>query len=379
MIKYIDKQTIDSYVFPATEQAENIKKYLLPFFRHESDRLISNMHVEAALLEIENIVIPVFITNKNYRDNYTVSFYSQFIVYPLEELRFLKSGLLRGFSRFMLNILKYFLKSFHINKTVYIYNLGVSTVLHDEKHLKYNIVEEVTHFLTDKFPNYQLAWRSLNDYTEKALFSTLTKTGYKKVLSRKILISRKHDELSASHRKHLNADFRHLTKNKFTIRRTECVTEDEAGKITELYHQLYINKYSSQNPLITPLYLSELKDFYSFHLLYDTDKIIGALAYYHNNRYLTAPLLGYDFSYDKKYGLYRILTSDLYFSVIKTPYILNWSSGVEVFKKNRGAFVVTEYNCVYYNHLNFYRRISWRILCGVVNTIAVKILNNNEV
>ncbi|UPG63355.1 hypothetical protein [Metabacillus endolithicus] len=68
-----------------------LKTYFEPLIEYEISRFIENVHSEIYLLEVDDLLLPVSVTDKQYKDSYVASPYTHYISYAKEELWELKN------------------------------------------------------------------------------------------------------------------------------------------------------------------------------------------------------------------------------------------------------------------------------------------------
>ncbi len=137
----------------------------------------------------------------------------------------------------------------------------------------------------------------------------------------------------------------------------------EAGRMAELYSELYVRKYSAMNPQYTEDFFRLIIESEEFHVngwhddgrleAFNIRLIQGGVNHW--------SICGYDMSAPKRKGLFRLIAAeDLLgpgdFNVI------NWGGGNSSFKKFRGARPALEYDLVFDDHLPLRRRIPWRVV-----------------
>lgn len=191
--------------------------------------------------------------------------------------------------------------------------------------------------------------------------------------SRSIYILRQFDGFPSKIKCELRRDARLLENSGFHCQKTAYESD-----ILNLYNNLYIQKYSHYNPKFTNEFVTLMSEneLLSFHVLKTAqDKTIAVSGHFDRQGIMTTPIVGYDFSYDKSYGLYRQISIKLFLEAKKHNYILNHSSGVGRFKMNRGAERYWEYRVIFTKEINFYRRLIYKVLQFVINKIGVPMMD----
>lgn len=128
------------------------------------------------------------------------------------------------------------------------------------------------------------------------------------------------------------------------------------------YRQLYLSKYSKNSPDFTAEYFKELlgNKVLSFYGIEDSKgNLLAFFALYINGDLATPALVGYDFQSDLP--LYRALMTGALKVAAKKGLKLNNSAGAPIFKARRGGKPQIEYMLIYAEHLNFWRKLGYRI------------------
>ncbi len=372
-----DKNNIDSLVIPDNEDAKYAYNYLTPMIKNGVKKYIKNIDSDLKILNIDDILLPVNINEKEYQNSYTSSLYAHYVSYAKEELHELKSPVLKFILKFILNILGYFYKLFEIDKVVYVNNWFLSTNLYLK--LSKEQYKKISDFLKAKYPNYAIVFRSLNNSLLENEISYLKKLGYKMLGSRQVYIFdfNKRYKLKGKDKNKLYKDIKLLKNSEYKV---ADINNNCIRKALELYNQLYLDKYSEYNPQFSEEYieLCHKNNLLNFKLLSKDNKINAVLGYYKRNNIMTTPIFGYDTTLPKNEGLYRMLSAQLVLESEQNGCTINMSSGASKFKIYRGAIPSIEYSALYYSHLPFYRKSGYRLLLFVINKIAIPLIKSQK-
>lgn len=367
-----DKQTIGKLPFIDNEDAKYAAAYLVPMVKNGVETYFDNVQGEMKILSIDNQwLLPVFIPTVNRDNAYVASIYSHYISYCFDELKELNNKWLELLAKIILRLLSVILQMAQIDKTVYVNNWLLSTNLYTNFPASY--VKEITDFIAKKYKGYTVTWNSVNEYTTKDFYDEMKINRYLFIPSRSIYIVKQYEKFSRKVRLDLSRDRNLLEHSPFYLEK--IIYEDS---IIELYNSLYIQKYSSYNPKFKKEFAeltghNGLLDFYT--LKNDKRETVGILGYFIRQGIMTAPIVGYDFSYDKSEGLYRQLTIKMFLEAQKHKHILHASSGVGHFKRNRGAERLWEYRVIYDKTVSKYRKAALKILQAVICKIGVPMMD----
>lgn len=380
-----DATTIETLKWPQSEVAELAKSYWLLMMRSESSQFIDNIKARQLLIHVDDLVLPVTVSEHAYENSYVCSFYAHYITYAKDELKTLKFPALERLLSVLLTVAGRVLKATKINRVVIVNNWMLSTNLYPE--LSFQQIEAITQYIKEVFPDYAIAFRSINTVTEAAIGHSLRQLGYQMVGSRQVyLFDSKQpglDEVRSRRRKrYLHQDRRCFAIQGYEVITAEQITPSDYPRLVELYNALYLHKYSFNNPQFNQRCLELMsrpvepshRPFLELKALRKAGKIDAVVGFYTLNGVMTTPLLGYDTSLPKNTGLYRMLTACLIQAGEQRSLLINQSSGAASFKRRRGFSGCIEYTAVFHQHLPFYRRLGWWMLAALVDIVAIPLM-----
>lgn len=337
---------------------------------------VSNVINKNLPLYIANSVNPFIIKSKNgisysiyptkTNNTYTTSQDIHYKAYPFDELKIY-------FQKFTYFIVCFIIKlmTFWLNlDAIYINNLLVSTNLYEDE-----FFQQIQKETFEEVIPYQKPLIVRNVLRQN--LSVFENIGFKRIISRHVNILETVDSLTKKQKKHINYDgnkLKDFIKNGLVIKAYNAkpnlehiqVTNIDSIPITllrDLYKQLYHDKYSKYNPDFTEDWIKLFASSLNTGLIWiESNNIpIGVAGYYYTDTVLTTPLFGYDtnFTFEHNYSLYRALSYLVHIEAKRLNKIEHRSGGCKDFKKQRGTKGENEYIMVKYNHLNFFKRISW--------------------
>ncbi len=372
-----DKDNITSLAVPNNEDAQYAYKYLAPMIRDGVKKYIKNIDTDLKILKIDNILLPVNINNKEYKNSYTSSLYAHYVSYTKEELYELKSPVLEFILKIVFDVLGIFYKLSKIDKVIYVNNWFLSTNLYPE--LTKEQYQRITNFLKEKYPNYAIVFRSLNENLLSKEIFYLKDLNYKMLGSRQVYIFdyNKRAKLKGKDKNKLFKDIKLLRNSRYKAINMDSIYEK---RVLDLYNQLYLDRYSKLNPQFSEEYikLCNENNLLTFKLLSKDNKINGALGYYKRNNVMTTPIFGYDMTLSKEESLYRILSAQLVLESEQNDCTINMSSGASKFKIYRGGVASLEYSALHYSHLSIYRKLGYKLLFFIINKIAIPIIKSQK-
>jgi hypothetical protein len=229
-------------------------------------------------------------------------------------------------------------------------------------------IKKMTEFLTNQFPQHTILMRSINETLHNQMIRSFNSEGYKRIMSRSIYLFDPKIPLTKKQRKALNQDNKLLEKFDYQIR---DIHTDDYQNVEELYNQLYIDKYSKNNPQFTDHYFKNaaLHNILQFKLVIKDTKVIGVIGYFVRDGVLTTPVLGYEIESEKGEGLYRVLSLLITKEIIDKNYMGHRSAGAGSFKRKRGSVQEIEYTYYYNKHLPLKSSLPWNSLKMIMDIV----------
>lgn len=364
--------------WPNTPDGILARNALKPLLEHGAKYYIANVQTKLLVLQIDQLILPVTVNDKEYDNSYVCSPYSHYFSYAKTELKLLKNKPLEFCLNILLNLIGLFFRFCKINKTVIVNSWLFSTNLYPE--MTQNQIERISVELKKQFPEHSICFRSIHTYGDKNLFDYFLTKDFKKVGSRQVYFFDARNPASFRGKSY-KTDLKLYRSREKDIFGMENIQPNEYSRIIEIYNALYINKHSQLNPQFTEKFIElamkskilELKIVRNEHGI-----IEGVVGFYVRNGVMTTPLLGYDTSQPIERGLYRLLTYILSIEARDRGLLLHRSSGAASFKKSRGSTPCMEYSAICYQHLSFRQRFVWDVLALLVNKIGIPLLEKQE-
>lgn len=355
----------------------NLSSKLFEIFSNvdSSKNLIANLDAKIIKYKIDNQEVISTIVDEIKPNCYVVSANSMLIEYSKDELTKLDSKIIRTISYMLIKIFENILKMAHIDKlqTLNNYMLSTNFFSNDFENIDLKKLREIA--LKD-YSQHTLLIRSVNKTQNSKLFEKLKEDGWIALVSRQVYIF---DDFKRCE-KHQNYkwDKKLLSDKRYIFKELDLDDFSLFEKAEELYNKLYLEKYSKHNVQFKAIYLQALvkKKLLHLRLLYDNQKnrYIAVVGLIGEDGVITAPIVGYDLSYDVKEALYRRVIAYILEYAKTNNYVLNLSSGASSFKLNRGAKANLEYMFVYTKHLPFFRRFIWKTLGFISNNFYAVLL-----
>jgi hypothetical protein len=377
-IALYDAATIDTLPWPNHPDALNAKKFLIPLIKNGVKPYIHNVDTTMMALVLDDIVMPLTVNEGEYENSYVCSPYGQYFNYGLDTVDKLQRAYVKTPLKFLLKRMQKTFERGKLNKVVIVNNWLVSTNLHPE--LNVEQINQMIAFLSRQFPEHAIVFRSINLYQNPVKCASLKKCAFDLIASRKIYLF-KTDNPAAYKQRMFQSDMKLYRSTPYQIIDSQELTNQEIPRLADLYNALYIDKHSKQNPQLSAKFieLAVRENILTLKVLKKDDRIDAVVGFFDRNGVMTSPLFGYDTSLPKEFGLYRLISTILTLEAKKKGVLLNQSSGAGSFKKLRKGEPHIEYMAVYTKHLPLKRRIPWKVLQKMVNSVGLLFMKHYEI
>ncbi|MBL9187663.1 MAG: hypothetical protein JNK23_09310 [Opitutaceae bacterium] len=353
---------------------ERLRAYTEAFAREGSGSLITNLHTRVCVLRGDGWALPVTVNDADCDNTYVCSPYTAYVPYAKEELRLINNTLVRVALGAVADAAGAMLKAARINRIIHVNNWMLSTNLYPAgAELP---VAAIAEFLTTRFPDHFICFRSLNAWSNAALLRQFSSARWRLLASRQVYCYERLRETWAA-TANAHEDRRLLARTAYRVVPHDALGAADYARMAELYRLLYIEKYSQHNPVFTPRYLQLCHEsgVMTFFGLRGADGILdGVLGLFVVDDVVTAPIVGYDTTRDRRLGLYRLLMTLVYEFALSAGHRINLSSGAAEFKRLRGGRPEIEYSAIFDRHLSPGRRAAVGMLRAIVNGLGVPLM-----
>jgi len=341
--------------------------------QHGWANLADNLDCESGLIEIGDKLVP-YTKNKMTKETlcYTISTFTHYYHYLREEMDIVGLRFAKLILMLPLWLIGFFLRFAKVDQAFTINNFGLSTNLFP-KDLSAIGWENVVSTVEKSNPNHAILVRSVNRGLNSKDYDALIDCGFKPMFARNVLLfpHKPIEQFPRRKRRQILRDEK--LEHKLGFRWLSGVTLDEemSARVADLYDQLYLGKYSKNNPRFTPLFHYECSNrkILNYQLLLDEEQIIGVLGMKVVDEVATTPILGYDHHHPHANVLYRIITAKITRTSSDNDFHRHASSGANKFKQLRGGVTNEEFTMVKTSHLSWWRRLNW----GLIRFMAQKI------
>lgn len=364
-----DRSSLHSVPWSKIRDGIKLEKFLIPLMEKGPDKLFDNVVASVMLLQVDDTVMPLTLNNCTGTGSYVNSPYTHFVRYGLHELESLKHQWAVAPLKLLLKGLGQLFQWGQIDKLLFVNNWLVPTNLYP--FLSEKQVADITKFLLERYPDYTIAFRSINQVHPQGLYSHLAKAGYDFVPSRAIYYTPENSTEHLQSRMY-KSDLKVLNSSAYIFQTLLSATDEELQRMCALYRQLNTEKYSDLNPQFNPEFIKLALEsgWFTFKVLRKDDKIDAVLGYYQTRDAMTSPCFGYDTSLPKEAGLYRSIATRLLLDAQEKKLFLHQSAGAGHFKMLRRAKQTMEYTAVYHKHLSSRRRFPWKLIQWLMNAFG---------
>lgn len=396
-IRLYTTKNISNLVWPETKDGLYAKAYLLPLVVNGSQTYIKNVHTDLCILQIDELILPITVTDYHPENSYVCSPYNHYFAYGEEEFGKLGNPIMETALRVGLWPLFQMYRHSNFDKVALVNNWLLSTNLYPA--IPTQQVRVATEFLIEHFPNRPVIWRSVDALGNPNLHQTLLNLDYQMVFSRQVYYQSPKEALG---KKQVKIDLGKYKKSPYRLIDGCELGPADVPRIAQLYRLLYLEKYSYFNPQFTEAFFRlalerGLFTFKAFVLeskkneapnssltpesrpltpLFSEGRIDAVMGYFCRNGIMTQPIFGYDTHLPQSLGLYRLLSTQVVLEGQHRQLLVNCSGGVGHFKRLRGSRPALEYNAVYSRHLPQKERLPWLALQQVLDRVAVPVIQH---
>ena len=123
-VELFTRENINTIEWPETEDGDYARRYLLPMISDGTQKYIKNVYnTQLMLAKVDDVVIPVTLSDFHAGNSYTVSPYSHYVSYGgYEEVKHLNNPLLETLVKFLMRPVAWYFKTSDLDKVVYINN-----------------------------------------------------------------------------------------------------------------------------------------------------------------------------------------------------------------------------------------------------------------
>jgi hypothetical protein len=328
------------------------------FGANGSRTYISNLTTRLLALQLGDEILPVTVNEAEYGEAFTCVPHSAYALYSKAELGMVDTGAARPFLAAAANAAGIVLRAASVNKVVNVNNWMMSTNLHGR--WSGASVPDLRECLVERFPDHFIAVRSLTDWADADLIRQMRAGGWRLIPSRQVFVM---DDPGAEWgaRSNCRRDLKRIELLDDHIADLEVLLEGDAERISELYQDLYIGKYTALNPAFTPdfIRLTHETGILRYRGARDPRGALSAVAAALDDGEVLCPqLVAYDRSRPRSDGLYRTAMALSVLMACEAGMRLNWSAGAGNFKLTRGGRPVVEYTAFFDRHLSTPRRLA---------------------
>lgn len=376
-IELYDAANIAALDWPTTPDGDYARRYLLPFIQHGPQTYIANVHTRLQVLRVGDTLLPITPTDYHPDNSYVCSPYNHYITYGQEEFRELKNPPVEAALRALFVPIGWYFRRNLFDRVVYVNNWLLSTNLYPA--LSAEVITAALNFLVAAFPDRAIVFRSVDSFRNPLLYATLLARGCRMVFSRNVY----YQEVSQAwvrNKQQFKFDLKLYQRSPYTVINGADLPPDAWPRVVELYNALYLQKYSYYNPQFTAAFvrLALEHNLLTIKAFQREGRLDAVLGYFERHGVITPPLFGYDTSLPQKLGLYRLLSMRTSLDAIENNWLVHFSAGVGRFKRLRGGVSAIEYNAVHDAHLPPARRRPWTLLKGLLDGVAIPIIQKYE-
>jgi Acetyltransferase (GNAT) domain len=335
---------------------------------------VANLNTRVELIGTADHRVPVTV-NFAERDNaWVCSPYTAYCAYAIEELQRLMPWMVGVPLTGLCRAAGAALRHADIDQAVTINNWLLSTNLYPR--LEHGVLKEWIGEARDRWPGHSIWFRSLNDAWTSDWIAALLEEGAILLPSRQVYLYSDVASL-ARRRPNLKADLKLLARVELQCCENADIRDTDYARIEHLYAMLYLQKYSRLNPAYRASFVAAWHRAGLLKLTGFRDRagvLQAIVGTFERMGVVTAPLVGYDTTLPKKFGLYRLLMAAVLKYAADSSQCVNLSAGAAHFKRSRGGVPAIEYSAVLVNHLPAYRQVALHGLRWLTAHVGVPLM-----
>ena len=314
-----------------------------------AEAMISNLRTVCGLREVGPLLLPVTINSNPEPTCYPCCPSVAYIDYARDELRhFSDFRLLSGALDALLRLGYPLIRLARLDRQVQLNNWLLAT--NPIPDVTSDALRAVTEQVVRDKPGHVVVWRSLNDYGDRDAIEMFRQAGYRMYPARQIYLFDCREREPKIHRDE-RRDMALLESGEFKLGHAgRLFRGEDFARAQVLYQHLYLDKYTWLNPQYTAHFMQTMlaKGILDFRgLRADDGQLAGVIAFFDQDRTMTAPIVGYDATLPQEKGLYRMLMALASQRARERKLLYNMSAGAAGFKRNRGGVAAIEYAAVY--------------------------------
>lgn len=370
-VRVFEPDTIEMLVEPLGEQADRTRRYLLPLMRNGPEFFIDNAHVRMLALSVDDLLLPLVVSDGHPGNSNVCSPYSHYIDYAHAELDRFGPPVLGPVLGSSLSLLGVSLRALQLDRVVFVNNFLWTTNPWPE--VSPAQIAAVTAHLKVAFPDHAIVLRSINPAFQPGLLRTLRNCGYETISSRKAYLFNGIAEDCAKHGNVIH-DLRLLRKGPYEVVEGDEFAAEDVERMTRFYRGLYLDKYPTLNPQFNERFFELVwrEGIMEFDTLRKDGVLAGFTAHLIEGTRMLGCGIGYDMSAPRRDGLYRRLMAQFIKRAVQHGLLLNLSAGAGKFKTLRGGLPTVEYDAVCHAHLPPHRRLPWWTLRAIFTEPVVR-------
>lgn len=341
---------------------ERLRAWFAPVLQHGTRWCAPNLDTKCAFVRVGGVVLPLTVNDAQWSNSWVCSPFTHYVTYALEEIQSAVGAVAACPAGLMLRCIGAWLRLARFNRVVMVNNWLMST--NPWPRWDGETLPAILRSLRQCWPDYAFVFRSLNERADAPLLRALAGAGARLIPSRQVWWYEPGSDAVARSRD-WKKDLRLLQRDDLERVEHESLQEADFAKLTALYAELYLEKYSRHNPQYTAPWLQHLwrERLLRFTALRERGgDFVGVEACGIIHGTMVSPIVGYATSRPVELGLYRRLAALPVLAAQEARVPLNLSAGVGRFKALRGGEPVMEYLAVTDSHLPLQRRLPWRVI-----------------
>jgi len=336
---------------------DSVTEYLTNLLDKGPGYYIDGFSSEFKLLLINKKIIPVVINDGKDKSCYLSALSIHYVKHGIDSVKEkIKNRLLYQALKCFGAAMNAILNIFEIDKAVYVNCWLIPTGA--SVYLDQNEIDKILEFFYRKYKSYAVIFKGVNNYLHLDSIQLPTSN----CLTNRIVYTATVDE-GFLRKTNIQKAIKAIGKTSYVLTPGEELGVPELTAIRQLYRQLYFGKHSRYSLSYTLNWFEMVRElnFFKLQAYKNIDhEIVAFTVTFFGGESMVSSLGACKVDAPDYFHLYTLNFAIRVLDAKAENKNLNYSSGGDEFKKNRGGIATSEYDLIYFDHLKFIQRSVWK-------------------
>lgn len=350
---------------------DNMTKYLTNLLDKGPKYYLNDFFSEFKLLVINDKLIPVVVNEGRDKSSYLSALSVHYVKHGIDSVKE------KIKNRVFFQALKLFgaglnrlLNFFEIDKAIYLNCWLIPTG--GSIYLNQHEIHKILDFFRKNYKTYAVIFKGVNNYLHLDSMQLPTSN----CLINRIVYTATVDE-GFLRKTNIQKAIKASKKTSYVLTQEDELGASDLNTISQLYRQLYFGKHSKYSLSYNSNWFKMIKDLDFFKLqAYKgiNNEIVAFTVTFFGGESIVSSLGACKVDAPDYFHLYTLNFAIRVLDAKAENKNLNYSSGGDEFKKNRGGVAISEYDLIYFDHLKLIKRSVWKAFISLCNR-TIKYLN----